>query len=60
MPDRSLPVFLDTLKVIVPLPVPVPPVSTVIQEALDVEIHAQPPDVVTDTGLLVAAFLPKL
>jgi hypothetical protein len=61
VPTRSsLPSFLETLNVIVPLPVPFAPVLTVIQESFDIEVHPQPGSVVTETGSLVPEFLEKL
>jgi hypothetical protein len=53
------PVFIDTLKTTSPLPLPVAPSSTVIQESFEVAVHAQLADVVTEIGLLVPGFGPK-
>ena len=61
VPVRSFfPVCLDTLNVTVPSPLPAAPVSTVIQEAFDVEVHGQPAGTVTAMGSLVAALAPKV
>jgi hypothetical protein len=59
VPVRALPVFFDTLKVTVPLPLPEAPVSTVIQESFDVAVQAQPAWVVTAIEGLVPPPLPK-
>jgi hypothetical protein len=51
VPTRVLPLlFLDTSKVIVPLPVLAAPVLTVIHESFETDVHAQPAVVVTETG----------
>ena len=49
--------FAATLNVIVPLPIPVAPVPTVIHESAVVDVHSHPGVVVTDTELFCAPFL---
>ncbi len=50
---RAPPVFADTFKVTVPLPVPLAPDAIVIHSDDSVAVHAQPFAVVTETGPLV-------
>jgi hypothetical protein len=49
VPDRGPPEFDATLYCTVPLPLPLPPDVTVIQDALLPAVHGQPPPAVTDT-----------
>src|SRR4051794_26917664 len=48
-PDRALPVVAATLYCTVPLPVPLAPAVTVIQETVLAAVHAHPAAVVTAT-----------
>jgi hypothetical protein len=49
VPLRAAPVFCTTLKLTVPLPVPLPPLVTVIHGALDAAVHVQLVPAVTVT-----------
>jgi hypothetical protein len=51
VPVRAPPVFAAKLNSTDPLPLPVAPDVTLIQEALLTAVHVQPPVVVTFTGL---------
>jgi hypothetical protein len=56
VPVRDVePVFPAIASVTPPLPVPVAPAATVIQDAALLALHEQEPPVVTDTLLVVAA-----
>lgn len=54
VPVRAAPVFAATLKVTLPLPLPVAPAVIAIHEALLVAVHPQPLPAVTATVLPVA------
>jgi hypothetical protein len=51
LPVRAAPVFAVTLNPTDPLPLPLAPDVTLIQEALAEAVHVQPVVVDTDTGL---------
>jgi hypothetical protein len=51
VPVLALPVFGRTVNVTFPAPVPLAPVTIVIQAALLCAVHAQPPEVDTAIGL---------
>jgi hypothetical protein len=50
VPLRAAPVFAATFRVTLPLPIPLAPALTVIQDAFDVAVHAQPAGAVTMIG----------
>jgi hypothetical protein len=51
VPARASPAFADTVMATLPLPLPFPPEVIVIQAALLVALHAQPPVVETAIGV---------
>jgi hypothetical protein len=53
VPDRAASLFAATAIVTVPLPLPLAPDAIEIHETLLAAVHAQPPEVITDTEVPV-------